>query len=412
MTTNTAPMRIGELLIKAGLLKAVDLEEAIQVAGETGLPVGRVLIMSGYVTEPTLKGALEIQSLIKEGALNNELAVKGLYIAAQKKIGVSEALQELGWSNPGKMPSSKLGDLLLDAQIISQQVLSDALRCSSDTGLPLGRILVASGFIPEQLLSAALSAQVLIRDGKVTREQALKGLALAGKRKVTIEQSLLDQGYYKLPAKQTIKLGELLVLAGMLTESDLMNVLELGLVNQQPLGQVLIGSGFLTKILLETALKLQEMVSQGKLTPLHASEALRQVHTKGINLGQAIAELGLVKSEPNQTVRLGEMLCLAGFINADDIKKAVELSAKNSALIGKMLLVTGLIDESTLHAALRCQFLVREGFLKMEQAIIALNYCQRTQASFDDAMHDLGWSNVGQKPRQEPTTSQVEPVSS
>jgi hypothetical protein len=29
--------------------------------------------------------------------------------------------------------------------------------------------------------------------------------------------------------------------------------------------------------------------------------------------------------------------------------------------------------------------------LKVEQAMIALHYCQRSRASFDDAVEELGW---------------------
>ncbi|MGH9552152.1 MAG: hypothetical protein ACRD3W_22385, partial [Terriglobales bacterium] len=100
----------------------------------------------------------------------------------------------------------------------------------------------------------------------------------------------------------------------------------------------------------------------------------------------------LLKGEPSETIKLGEILKAAGVITDDDIRRAVELSSRNSALIGKMLLVTGMIDEPMLHASLRCQFLLREGFLNMEQAIVALSHCQRNRVSLDDALQELGWT--------------------
>jgi hypothetical protein len=36
--------------------------------------------------------------------------------------------------------------------------------------------------------------------------------------------------------------------------------------------------------------------------------------------------------------------------------------------------------------------LLREGFLKMEQATHALNHCQRNRCSFDDALQELGYT--------------------
>jgi len=391
MSTNVAPIRIGELLSRAGLLRDADLNEAIQLAGETGLPVGRVLIMSGYLAEHELQSAVQAQSLMKDGLLDVALAVTALKAAAEEGITLEKALAKLGWKRPDKGETNKMGELLLAAQLVSKEQLDEALKTSLETGLPLGRILVLTGALTESLLAAVLNAQVFIRDSKVTREQAVLGLQSAKKRKVSIEQCFVDAGFYRLPARQTIKLGELLVLAGLLSESDLMNVLELGLVNQKPLGEILTQSGFITQDVLSAALRFQELVASGSLSPLHAAEALGQVHAKGVSIAQAVAELGLLKPQPHETIRLGELLKLAGFVTQDDISKAVELSSKNSALIGKMLLVTGMIDESVLHAALRCQFLLREGFLKPEQGIIALNYCQRSKVSFDDAMAELGW---------------------
>jgi len=391
MTKRAAPMRIGELLIKAGILRQEDLSEAIQVAGETGLPVGRVLIMSGYLAEHELKSALQVQSLVKDGLIMEELAMKALVVVSEEGIALEQALRQVGWVRKEAAKSNKLGELLLESGVVRRDQLEEALRTSFETGLPMGRILVLTGALSDAMLAAVLNAQVLVRDGKVTREQAIQGLKSAHTRRVTIEQSLVDHGFYKLPQRKSVKLGELFVLAGLLTESDLMNVLELGLVNEQPLGEVLVQSGFITRPILDAALKFQEMVANGTLNPLQAADALGQVQMKGVSIAQAVAELGMLKGEAHEVIRLGELLKLAGFVTQTDIQKAMELSSKNSALIGRMLLVTGMIDEPTLHAALRCQFLIRERFLKMEQALVALNLCQRNQFSFDDALEELGW---------------------
>jgi hypothetical protein len=387
----TGSLRLGELLTKAGIINNSDLNEAMQVAAETGLPIGRVLVMSGFLAERELTAAIQAQSMIKDGVVSAEVAIKALAETAEEGVSLEKALKKQGWVRLDSSSTNKLGGLLLDSGAVLPVQLDEALSTCRQTGLPLGRVLVITGVISEQLLTSVLNAQVLIRDGKITREHAIEGLRSAKKLKITVEQSLSDSGVYRMPSRQTIRLGEMFVLAGLLSESDLMNLLELGLVNEKPIGNVIVDSGLITRELVSAALRLQTMVQQGTLTALQAAEALAQVHAKGLSISAAIAELGLLKGHPHETIRLGELLTVAGFITPSDIDKAVELSTKNSALIGKMLLVSGAIDESTLHASLRCQFLIREGFLKMEQAIIALNYCQRKQVSFDEAMDELGW---------------------
>ncbi len=48
-------LRLGELLTQVGIVKPHELTEAIQTSSETGLPIGRVLIMSGYLTDQELQ---------------------------------------------------------------------------------------------------------------------------------------------------------------------------------------------------------------------------------------------------------------------------------------------------------------------------------------------------------------------
>jgi CBS domain-containing protein len=348
--------------------------------------------MSGYLSDHELQSAVQAQSLIKDKIIDLELALKALWLVSKQNVALEDALKSLGWIAPSKKTSAKLGELLLGAELISEAQLNEALRTSHETGLPLGRILVLTQAVSDELLSAALTAQVLVRDGKVAREHAIQGLRSAKRRRVTIEVSLMDHGFYRPPFRQTVKLGELFVLSGLVNEGDLMNALELGLLRELPIGQVLVESGFISKEILDAGLKFQGMVANATLTAVQASEALRQVATHNISIAQAVAELGLLKPETNDSIRLSDILKAAGVITDDDIRRAVELSWKNSALIGKMLLVTGMIDEAMLHASLRCQFLLREGFLNMEQAIVALSHCQRNRSSFDDALQELGWT--------------------
>jgi len=384
-------IKLGDLLIRVGILKEKELEDAIRVAGETGLPIGRVLIMSGYMTDRELAAAVQAQSLIKDKIVEVDAALESLKQVSQEDITLEQALRKRGWAGKKPTDTAKLGELLKHAELVSDEQLAECLTTSQETGLPLGRILVLTQAITEELLASALTAQILIRDGKVSKDQAIKGLKASKRRRISLEESLSDQGFYKPPLRQTVKLGELFVLSGLVTDSDLMGALEIGLTRELPIGQVLVDCGYVSREVLNTALKFQEMVINGTLNALQAAEALRQVSTRHISMAQSVAELGLLKSEQNETIRLGELLKAAGIVTEDDIKGAIDLSARNSALIGKILLVTGLINEQTLHASLRAQFLVREGFLRMEQAIVALNHCEKHSCSFDDALQELGW---------------------
>jgi hypothetical protein len=142
------------------------------------------------------------------------------------------------------------------------------------------------------------------------------------------------------------------------------------------------------------------MVANGTLNALDAAQTIRSVATKNCSMAQALAELSPENDgiSGTENIRLSDVLKAAGVISEDDLIKASEMSAHNSALVGKMLLVTGMIDEATLHASLRCQFLLKEGFLNLEQAIVAMSHCRLNQVSFDDALQELGWTVATRMP--------------
>jgi hypothetical protein len=392
VSSDTKPVKLGELLIAAGLLTSQTLEDAIRTASETGLPIGRVLIMSGAMSDNALQGAIGAQSMVKDQLLEPNNAVEVLKLIAQLNIPLEEALTKLNFQAREEARTTKLGQLLTAAQVISERQLAEALQSSQETGLPTGRILVLTQAITETMLSAALTAQVLVRDGKVSREQAIEGLASARRRRVSIETSLADHGYFRPPVKQSVKLGELYVLSDLLLESDLMTALEKSLVQRVPIGQIFLQAGLTTDAVLEAALKLQEMVANGTLNSLQASQALKQVAMQRFTLSQALADLGAKQPAKDDPFQIGDILKAANIITEEDIKKAIELSVKNSGLFGRMLLSAGFIDDALLNSTLRAQFLIREGFLNMEQAIIALTQCRQTGQPFDEVIQQLGWT--------------------
>jgi hypothetical protein len=96
-------------------------------------------------------------------------------------------------------------------------------------------------------------------------------------------------------------------------------------------------------------------------------------------------------SAESPTVRLGELLKMSGLVNDNDIQDAIALSTKYPSVIGKMLVLSGVINEATLLAALRCQFLLRHQIISTAQAVDALKHAEHHRMSIDDSIDDLGF---------------------
>jgi hypothetical protein len=342
-------VKLGELLRAVGAVEPTDLSETLKLAVQVGLPLGRALVLAGHISEEELDAALEMQALIRQGNLTIPIAGRA-FVHVHAGHPLSMALELSGWDRPDGITAypSRLGSLLFDAKIITKQQLDEAQRTSYETGMPLGRILGLMGLISPSQLAKALELQ---------------------------------------------RLGELLMLSGILNESDIMNSLEHGLASNKPLGDVLLDLGLVTRQILDLALEMQHAVCTGTLNIHAATDALHYISSTGKKLPTDKDKGAHPSVGVRETIRLGELLKMSGFIEDDDIKQAIDLSNRYPSLIGKMLVVSGAIDEATLLSALRCQFLLRNGHVSLDEAVKALQFAKTRQLSLDDAMEEL---NIGQ----------------
>ncbi len=59
--------------------------------------------------------------------------------------------------------------------------------------------------------------------------------------------------------------------------------------------------------------------------------------------------------------------------------------------MGDILVSAGKVNQKTIAAAHQCEYLLSEKKIKLEQAMIALNYCERSRVGLTEAIVDLGW---------------------
>ncbi len=293
-----------------------------------------------------------------------------------------------------------MGEILLEAGLIDGDQFAKAMQRSMSTGLPLGRILVLNGALQESVLTLALELQVRIRDGMSSRHEAVQALAqAAGVDPVSQEQtmSLEGMGLTRPPRRKGLRLGELMVLGGLLAETDVMNCVELGLVNQCPIGQMMVEQGYITPEILEAALELQRQIDEEKLQPMEAAEILSKIRNSGQEVDAAIEEHNQSKpEEAKQNVGFEKLLLLARVVTEEDIESALQQAATSPQVLSRVLNLTGYIDELTMQAILQAYTMMTNGFLSQDDTIIALDYClhkpAETRATFGQALSELGWN--------------------
>lgn len=395
-------VQLGELLIHSGLIEPEQFDAAYRLSFKMRLPLGRVLAMHGHVAETHLRSALEIQARVRDGLLPFEHAVQALNSMARDGISLEQALDRLSSSAGSKqaVPThNRLGELLMESGLANRSQVEDGMIHSHDTGLPLGMILVNKGVLSRAALNSALAAQRFIRDGRVPRDKALYALKLARIRSITLEQSLAENADVTVPS-QGFGFGELFVLAGVISETQLLTAKELEVTEDIPLEQVFVMLGYASRPCTKAANHILNMIAQGVLFEDQAAQIVKSVQYAESN--QELQEvLAQIDSDPEmfieekKQVEITDILKNAGLISDKDLQIATALALANKVPLLKTLYDANLIDEAVTHYASELKMYLDHELLTLEQATIMMCYCLENQMTVEEALELFGWTAPG-----------------
>jgi hypothetical protein len=217
--------------------------------------------------------------------------VQALRIVVRENFSLEQALKIVGWAPDSFIHENRLGQLLVSSGAITQQQLEEALRIFFATGLPLARVLVLKGSISNLVAYAALTSQQLLRDDKLTREQALHAVRSAVASKVVVDPDQINE-YLQFAPSTNVRLGELLVAARMVSEEDLVSAVESSLDKGEVLGEVLVHRGLISPDSLERALDAQRLVTKNILEPRKAGDVLRKADYERMSIKTAMERSG------------------------------------------------------------------------------------------------------------------------
>jgi type IV pilus assembly protein PilB len=186
-----------------------------------------------------------------------------------------------------------------------------------------------------------------------------------------VSQALIDER----GAARWRRIGELLVLRGLLAEEDVASALVEHKRSGRRLGQILVDRGVISAAALDSALAEQ------------AGE-----HETERGFGGGLREAIGVQREQNGHERhrapLGQVLLRQGYVSDDDINRALAEQAKNGKLIGEILVEHGVVPERLVSHALETQSGAETdsapGFFTGLRDAIARN----------DLSEEMGWNGV------------------
>lgn len=162
--------RLGDLLAATGAISGGELKVVLALAKATGLPLGRILLNHGSITEDLIQLALGLQANIRRGDIDRNGAFEKLsqYVEDGARNSILAGI--------GLHAETLTGCLLVKSGVVSEVSIKDALHSSSKEGARLGEVLVGKGMIKQEMVESTLEVQKLIRSHKFTVPQGLSVL--------------------------------------------------------------------------------------------------------------------------------------------------------------------------------------------------------------------------------------------
>ena len=349
------------------------------------LPLGRVLIGTGFLTDDVLNAALSAQSLIRDNLLPQDVAVKALKEVQKKGITFAEALREFGINADHLEFTNKLGQLLVDSEMITVNQRNESLQVALAAGLPIGRVLVFKRAISNMHAYGALSAQVLIRAKKIAREQAVEALKMSKKSNCTFEAALRNGGYVNTNASNRIMLGELFIISNQISEVEFLTALENSLSDDRPLGKVLIDLQLISQDQLDRALAAQSQVCNGELSAADAAELLQQIDIESMPLETPATASAIASSEP--AFGILELLVFGKLITNHQANYARLESVSSGLSLPQVLVQRELVGSITLEGVSRCLAFYENSINTAEESILAFyTWYARPDQPVDDVI--------------------------
>ncbi|MBU6450650.1 MAG: hypothetical protein KGS72_02650 [Cyanobacteria bacterium REEB67] len=384
---------LGELFYRASLIRMEHLADALFVAHRNKLPLGRVMVMLGMIRHRWLEQALDLQNLVRQNILAEKLAPKALEICVLNQKSVAEALKDLGWEGDPARNTANLGDILVEAKLLSAKTIEDTRGLCKHVGLPLSRVLILQGLIDQRVLEATLSAQTLLRQGRCDKKEVLAALSSAA-HLIDCEKALAVQE----DPTPFLRLDELLLLAGLLTEREQSLFENFEKFDEKsgrpvPLGEFIVESGMYSASLISAAVRLQHMLARHELNPACAARSLGLVFSQTLSLSKAIQEASAIPDLFDGSLSFYNLLRLSGLVTAFDIRRLGHLPRhiETSELVEDRLVKTGILSRSAYEATKRCHLLMKEGFISAEQAVIVLHHWSWSGEGLTRVLQNLRW---------------------
>lgn len=169
------PILLGQLIRDCKLVSEAGIKEAMTFATETNCRLGQALVARELISQSLLRACVQAQWMLADEILTFEECRAAIGVVRRTNWPFAEALISLGIdTRSGK--GLRIGELLIDARIVGENALNEALTVSRRANLPVGHSLVTFGMVEPEIVDEVLRVQHQLRFRGASRSDALEKL--------------------------------------------------------------------------------------------------------------------------------------------------------------------------------------------------------------------------------------------
>lgn len=357
-------VKLGRLLVEATVVSSIDLTEAIQVSKRLGVPIGQVLMVSGCVSEAQLEAALLGQSLISHGTESVDNIIKALRAVKSEGISLYKALGTKFHELDSPRGREILSQLLIEAEVVTQNQIDHALTMSFEAGIPLGKALVMEGILPPSLFPSVVGIYNELQSESIDQQTAIDQLQSVVVHWFKAEESMSAKGDLET---QEFDIDEIKAKYQAAREAGEDNV-EIEFAPKLDEDYVDDEDGELD----ETEESDQESESEVKAKAVSKS---KKKHFKKstdkkneIELSEVDIDSADISNESFAARRLVDMLQDSGYFSETEIERACEQLFSDPFATCKFLLEFNLVSKNMVNYFLTQYYMYSSGILSYEEA--------------------------------------------
>lgn len=157
---------IEQILVKAGLVSEAQLDSEIQAAEYFGIAPGHMIAGSKNVSDEALVVAYKLDSLLADRVITLAQAAQIARFIIKHKKGWNDALLTV-IGTLVRPESNKLGELLVEAGLITHIQAASAMITSARKGISFGQALIETKVVSRIIVVRALALQDCIRERRM-----------------------------------------------------------------------------------------------------------------------------------------------------------------------------------------------------------------------------------------------------